>query len=144
MSVRNLHPRGLFGVLDGIEVEFSGTGRAHPPATLVDYAVARRADVPPSTQEAAGSRPSDADIILVPRSSIEGLARWKWTVTFEGAPYDVVMEQDGRFLISTPSTRVADRSEEWEGSFHDGWVRWIDPTGLTVTAERHPLDVGGE
>ena len=138
------HPVGLFGYIDGTEVEFLSSADAGVFGVPVEYVTARREGVPKGTPEVSGGdRPPAGDVVRVPRSAVEGLARWTWTAVLDGREYPVHAVRDGRAAIETfDSGRVW--GDEWDGNARDGWVRWVDIGELAVTAHRHPLRASGQ
>ena len=138
MTESELHPRGLFGIVDDVELSFYGWTSAGTFGTPVDHVDARTEDVPQGVTLVEGYRKTPG-IVSIPISEVEDLRQWDWFVVFEGVRYRVVSERDGKFLISTGDSAVAAKSAEWDGNFRDDWMRWIDPSGLPVTVESHEV-----
>lgn len=131
------HPVGLFGFIRGVEVELLSSARAGTFGVPVDYVTARRDAVPEGTPEVAGGNPAAEDVIRVPRSEVDGLVRWTWTVVIDDVEYPVQAVRDGRAAIVTRDSRLV-WGDEWEGNARDGWARWVDIEGLQVTAHPRP------
>lgn len=138
-SGRGLHEPGLFGFLDGVEVGFVSKMDAGVLGAPVDCFSARPEDLPAGAPVLSGVAAGSAGLVLVPASAVANPVRWSWFVIFESERYPVAEAKDGRFLIGTADGRVAEHSEDWTGSSHDGWYRWIDPAGLEVSAERRAV-----
>lgn len=70
------HPPGLFGHIGGVEVALLTITRAGTFGAPVDYVTARRADVPAGTPEVSVDHAGPAELIRVPISVVDQLARW--------------------------------------------------------------------
>ncbi|UTT51302.1 hypothetical protein [Microbacterium maritypicum] len=134
------HPPGLFGHIGGVEVALLTITRAGTFGAPVDYVTARRADVPAGTPEVSVDHAGPAELIRVPISVVDQLARWWWTVRLNGGEYQASQMRDGKVLIGTTDSRFV-WGAGWDGNVRDGWQRWVDAEGLDATATRHPLRV---
>lgn len=132
------HPPGLFGHIGGVEVALLSITQAGTLGAPVDYVTARRADVPAGTPEVSVDRADSADLIRVPVSVVDQLARWWWTVRLDGGEYQASQMRDGQVLIGTSDSRFV-WGDGWDGNVRDGWQRWVDAEGLDATATRHPF-----
>lgn len=133
------HSRGLFGLLDGIEVPFLGYSRAGVFGVAVEYVAANRADVAHSYPGLEGTTPPPAGVVRVPASAVTDLTQWDWFVVVDGVRQMVLDVRGPQFLIGTGDSRVAALSDDWDGSEREGWYRFVDADGLDVTVEHHPL-----
>ncbi|QAY59256.1 hypothetical protein ET475_04135 [Microbacterium protaetiae] len=135
-----LHPRGLFGRIDGVEIPFLGTGRAGSFDVPVDWVTAKTADLPGRyrTSSLDGSAPLDSSARRVPRSDVSDLRQWDWFVLFEGEWFRVLNERGGKFLISTHWYSRAVADPRWSGDHHSGWDQWVDAEDAQIQAVSYP------
>ncbi|KHK97198.1 hypothetical protein LK09_13160 [Microbacterium mangrovi] len=138
-----LHPRGLFGVSQGVEVPLLGMMSAGSFGVPVESVSLRVEDAPPGVTVLPFSGPETPGVISIPRSEVTDAVGWTWYAWVDDEWCWVANIRDGKLLVATGSSLTAAKDPAWEGDRYNGWDRWIDPAGVELKAESRPLAGGG-
>lgn len=134
-----LHPRGLFGRIEGHEVPLLSLGDAGLFGAQVDWVSLDRGHLPRGVATLPHSGLSGPSTVLVARQLVQDIRSWHWYVFCEGEWCWVGNVRDGDVLIHTDSTILASSDPAWEGHRNDGWHRWVAAEGLQIEARSEPI-----
>ncbi|KHK97199.1 hypothetical protein LK09_13165 [Microbacterium mangrovi] len=83
--------------------------------------------------------PPGPDYVRIPLSEFTDLVSWNWYAWVDDEWCWVGNIRDGKLLVATGSSATAAKDPDWEGDYCNGWDRWVDPEGVELKAESHPV-----
>jgi hypothetical protein len=140
VTASGLHPRGLFGHIEGREVPLLPWGDAGLFGAQEDWVSMERRHLPRGVVALPHSGLSGASTVMVARRLLRDIRSWKWYVRYDDEWCWVGNVRDGDLLIHTDSAMVASSAPAWEGHRNDGWHRWVAADGLEIEARSEPVD----
>ncbi len=142
MTAGGLHPRGLFGHIEGREVPLLSLGDAGLSGAQEEWVSMDRGQIPRGVATLPHSGLSGPSTVMVARRLVRDIRSWEWYVHYDDQWFWVGNVRDGRLLIQTDSTVVASSDPAWEGHRNDGWHRWVAADGLQIEARSEAVDGG--
>lgn len=133
-----LHPRGLFGVIQGVEVPLIGAMSAGSFGVPVESVSLREENAPRGVTVLPYSGPETPGVVSIPRSEVVDPVAWDWYAWVDGEWCWVGNIRDGKLLVATGSSVTASMDPDWEGDYYNGWDRWIDAEGVELKAQSRP------